>query len=141
VVPANSKNNGIKITAGTTYIPEEKKMENNTEERVEDYIENFTAENLKPLVGQKFSIKDQSNNCIDIELTEVEERQLKGIEGRGFSAYFKTDENAIDSDGTFILEHKKIGHCSLMISLNSATECEVVVCRVKNSVTSAPVPD
>lgn len=105
-----------------------------------DSLEKFTGDNLKPLIGQNFTIKDCDNNSVAVVLSEVDEQELKGIEGTCLSAIFTNEEGAV-VDGRFVFEHEAIGACSLTISQNSATEFEVIVSRLKHPVTPPQDPD
>lgn len=97
----------------------------------------FNAEKLKPLVGKTFKITDASGKSSEMELAELNEDIVKGIECESFAAVFKGEESQVCEQGLYHVAHDDVGSFQLMISPNSTTECEVVVSRLTGDAADA----
>lgn len=98
---------------------------------MKDHNADFNAENLKPLVGESFSMTDAAGNKTELELSELKEGVIKGVECESFSAVFKGEENKVPEQGLYHVAHDKVGSFQMLVSPNNTKECEVVVSRLK----------
>lgn len=101
----------------------------------------LTQENLAPLKGQTFKAKNPDGQEIELTLTEVNEYTVKGIEAEAFTAIFSNEADCVADGATYELAHEAIGENKVTVSLNSATECEVVVNRLKEPLDPPATPE
>lgn len=90
----------------------------------------FNLKNLKPLIGELFNVTDTNGVVIQLELIELEEDIIKGFDGESFIACFKGKVSELASEGSYQVEHEKVGMHELMFSPRSETICDVVISRL-----------
>ena len=77
-----------------------------------------TAEDFRPHLGTKFSVRLETPRPIELELTEVKEYMPEASEPDGmerFSLFFRGPGDIMLKQGTFTLEHPSMGEVLLFM--------------------------
>jgi len=92
-------------------------------------MELYNYDILSQLVGEKVTLKDDKDQKVILEITEVNKGKLDGEDWEAFSVIFNGNKEFSIAQGTYTLSHERFGEKSLFLSPNSEIEYETVVTR------------
>ncbi len=92
-------------------------------------MEKFTESNLKTLINETITAKDDGGSQVSLKIKSVKGGLIKGIEWDGFNVTLEGDESFHIPQGTYSFFHEAFGKCRLFMVPNSPTEYEIIVSR------------